>query len=215
MMLKHFYVKHKNDNKTPELIKSLLKSVIISLVLYISSSCSAQSLQDSIYDPGYLPPQDSSLKVNVGDKAPDFTLPSIKGNNVSLSDYMGKNNVVISFVPSAFTPVCSDQWPGYNIAETLFKKYDAVLLGITTDNTPSLFAWTQQMGDLWFPVLSDFYPHGKVADQFGILRSNGISERALFVIDKKGIIRYIDVHDINKRPPIDGIIHALEAIENK
>jgi len=57
------------------------------------------------------------------------------------------------------------------------------------------------MGKLWFPVLSDFWPHGAVAKKFGVLRSNGVSERALFVINKKGIIRYIDVHDINKRPP--------------
>ena len=196
------------------MIKLLFTTVIIFSSIYMSAVCNAQSLQDSIYDPGHLPPQDSTLKVNVGDKSPDFTLPSIKGNNITLSDYRGTNNVVISFVPSAFTPVCSDQWPGYNIAESLFKQYDAVLIGITTDNTPSLFAWTQQMGNLWFPVLSDFYPHGKVAEEFGVLRSNGISERALFVIDKQGVIRYIDVHDINKRPALDGIIHALEEIEN-
>jgi peroxiredoxin (alkyl hydroperoxide reductase subunit C) len=65
---------------------------------------------------------------------------------------------------------------------------------------------------LWFPVLSDFWPHGAVAQKYGVLRSDGTSERALFVIDKKGIIRYIDVHDINKRPPLEGIIKALKRI---
>ena len=92
--------------------------------------------------------------------------------------------MVISFVPAAWTPVCSDQWPGYNIAKDVFDSHDAVLLGITVDNIPTLFAWTRQMGDLWFPVLSDFWPHGRVADSYGVLRGDGVSERALFVIDK-------------------------------
>jgi peroxiredoxin (alkyl hydroperoxide reductase subunit C) len=66
------------------------------------------------------------------------------------------------------------------------------------------------MGKLWFPVLSDFYPHGRVASLYGVLRSDGTSERAIFVIDKKGIIRHIDVHDINKRPPLERLIGELE-----
>jgi len=78
------------------------------------------------------------------------------------------------------------QWPGYNIVKDLFDANDAVLLGITVDNIPTLFAWTNQMGKLWFPVLSDFWPHGAVADTYGVLRSDGTSERAIFVIDKGG-----------------------------
>jgi peroxiredoxin (alkyl hydroperoxide reductase subunit C) len=69
------------------------------------------------------------------------------------------------------------------------------------------------MGKLWFHVLSDFWPHGAVADKFGVLRSDGTSERALFVIDKKGIIRYIDVHDINKRPQLEVLVKELEKLE--
>jgi peroxiredoxin (alkyl hydroperoxide reductase subunit C) len=69
------------------------------------------------------------------------------------------------------------------------------------------------MGQLWFPVLSDFWPHGAVAKKYSVLRSDGMSERALFVIDKKGIIRYIDVHDINKRPPLEDLIGALEKLK--
>jgi peroxiredoxin len=133
-----------------------------------------------------------------------------------LSQYRGKKNVVISFVPAAWTPVCSDQWPGYNIAQDFFDQNDAILLGITVDNIPTLYAWTNQMcmGDetLWFPVLSDFYPHGAVAKKFGVLRSDGVSERALFVIDKKGTIRYIDVHDINKRPRLEDLVRELEKL---
>jgi peroxiredoxin (alkyl hydroperoxide reductase subunit C) len=120
--------------------------------------------------------------------------------------------VVISFVPAAWTPVCSDQWPGYNIIKDIFDQNDTILLGITVDNIPTLFAWTNQMGKLWFPVLSDFWPHGGVAKKYGVLRSTGVSERALFVIDKKGIIRYIDVHDINKRPPLEDLVNELEKL---
>jgi peroxiredoxin (alkyl hydroperoxide reductase subunit C) len=169
--------------------------------------------KENIYDPGRLKPVDSQLKVKVGDPAPDFTLPSVSGERVNLSQYRGRKNVVISFVPAAWTPVCSDQWPGYNIAEPLFEGEDAVLLGITVDNLPTLYAWTRQMGNLWFPVLSDFWPHGAVADRFGVLRSDGMSERAIFIIDKEGIIRAIQVSDINVRPDLEFCAIELEKLK--
>ncbi|TVM15182.1 peroxiredoxin [Oceanidesulfovibrio indonesiensis] len=167
------------------------------------------------YQEGDAPPIDSELNVSVGDMAPDFTLPSIQGEDVTLSDYRGKKNVVISFVPAAFTPVCSDQWPGYCLAEPLFRKHDAILLGISTDNLPSLYVWTSAMDNLWFPVLSDFWPHGEVARKFGVLRSTGVAERALFVVDKQGVIRYIDVHDINSRPDLGELMSALEKVNEQ
>ena len=68
------------------------------------------------------------------------------------------------------------------------------------------------MEKLWFEVLSDFWPHGAVAEKFGILRSDGVAERALFVIDKKGIIRYIDVHNINQRPSLETLVRELEKL---
>jgi peroxiredoxin (alkyl hydroperoxide reductase subunit C) len=83
------------------------------------------------------------------------------------------------------------------------------MLGITTDNLPSLHAWTSLMGNLGFEVLSDFWPHGKVSQSFGVLRSDGTTERALILIDKQGVIRWIDVHDINVRPPIEELAAAL------
>ena len=176
----------------------------------------SEAFKENIYNPGILKPTDSVLKVKAGDRAPGFALLSVSGEKISLGQYLGKKNVVLSFVPAAWTPVCSDQWPGYNIVKDIFDMYDAVLLGITVDNIPTLFAWTNQMiseGDtLWFPVLSDFWPHGAVADRYGVLRSDGTSERAIFVIDKAGIIRYIDVHDINRRPPLEGIVKALKKV---
>ncbi len=173
----------------------------------------SDAYKGNIYQVGTLKPIDSILKVKKGQPAPDFTLPSISGENISLGQYRGKKNVVLSFVPAAWTPVCSDQWPGYNIAKDIFEQNEAILLGITVDNVPTLYAWTNQMGKLWFHVLSDFWPHGGVAKKYGVLRSNGVSERALFVIDKKGIIRYIDVHDINKRPPLEDLAAALEKLK--
>ena len=175
----------------------------------------SEAFKNNIYNPGKLKPIDSVLKVKVGEKAPDFTLPSISGEKISLHQLKGKKNVVISFVPAAWTPVCSDQWPGYNIAKTIFDENDAVLLGITVDNIPTLFAWTKQMGKLWFHVLSDFWPHGKVADMFGVLRSDGLSERALFVIDKEGILQYAHVGDINKRPDLEDLAKELEKLKNR
>ncbi len=173
---------------------------------------SAEGINESIYQVELLKPVDSTLKVKVGDRAPGFTLKAVAGGTVSLKDYIGKKNVMISFVPAAWTPVCSDQWPGYNIASEEFERLNTVLIGITVDNIPTLHAWTKAMGALWFPVLSDFWPHGKVADTYGVLRPEGMTERAIFIIDKKGIIRYIDVHDINKRPPLEVIIIELEKL---
>ncbi len=177
------------------------------------ASAISASFKDDIYNPGALKPIDSEIRVAVGEEAPGFSLPSLSGSRVSLAQFKGKQNVVLSFVPAAWTPVCSDQWPGYNIAKSLFDQYEAVLLGITVDNLPTLYAWTRQMGQLWFPVLSDFWPHGKTAAKYGLLRSDGTSERALIFIDKLGIIRHIHVEDINRRPKLEVIVEALKKLQ--
>jgi len=187
---------------------------VISIFLYSATAfCLSDAFKNNIYNPGILKTTDSVLKVKVGDSAPDFSLPAVSGGRISLGKYRRKKNVVLSFVPAAWTPVCSDQWPGYNIVKDIFDKNDAILLGITVDNIPTLFAWTNQMGKLWFPVLSDFWPHGSMADRYGVLRSDGLSERAIFVIDKEGIIRYIGVGDINKRPRLEILVKELERLE--
>ena len=174
--------------------------------------------KESIYQLGILKPRDSTSTLKVGDKAPEFSIPSIGGLKVSLSTYLEKKNVVISFIPAAWSPVCSLQWPEYNKSKAIFDKNDATLLGISVDNTPTLYSWAKNMcdaeGSIWFTVLSDFYPHGWVAKKYGVLRSDGLSERALFVIDKKGVIRYIDIHDINEKPPISELEKALEGLTN-
>ena len=178
----------------------------------------SDSPKTNIYDMGILKPIDSVSSLRVGDKAPDFSLPTIGGLRIPLSQYLEKKNVVISFVPAAWTSVCSAQWPEYAKSKDLFVKNNAILLGISVDNLPTLHAWTQTMcmgkeESLWFPVFSDFHPHGAVAKKYGVLRSDGVTERALFIIDKKGIIRYIDIHDINKLPPLEELVKALEDLQ--
>jgi peroxiredoxin (alkyl hydroperoxide reductase subunit C) len=188
--------------------------VIVLAACFLASSAYAvsEAYKGNIYDTGRLKPTDSVLSVKVGQKAPDFKLKAISGKTVSLKDYRGKKNVVLSFIPAAWTPVCSDQWPGYNIVSDLFEENDAILLGISVDSIPTLYSWTRQMGDLWFEVLSDFWPHGAVASRYGVLRSDGTAERAIIIIDKNGVIRYIDVHDINERPSLESIIRPLEKL---
>jgi len=186
----------------------LCRVAAVLLLFAVTASAGAVEIDPaSLYHGRTLKPRDSELKVAVGDQAPDFTLPAVSGGTVRLSRYRRRRHVVLSFVPSAWTPVCSAQWPGYDIAKDFFEAHDAVLLGITVDHLATLHAWITAMGGLWFPVLSDFWPHGKVADAYGVLRSDGTSERALFVIDKTGTIRYIDVHAIDKRPDL-GVLAA-------
>ncbi len=195
-------------------IRNMLIVGLLVTLLCLSNSlfASTPESEKKTYSLGELKPIDSVLKVKAGQLAPDFTLPSVTGKKVTLSQYRGKKNVVLSFVPAAWTPVCSEQWPGYNIVKDSFAKGDAVLLGITVDNIPTLYAWTQEMGMVWFDVLSDFWPHGAVAEKYGLLRSDGLAERALIFIDKEGIIRATMVMNINKQPNLNDCILELEKL---
>ena len=174
-------------------------------------------LEDTMYPVPQLKPTDSKTILTVGDKAPDFTLNAVDGQEITLSTYQGKQNVVLSFVPAAWTPICTNQWREYNKAKELFDKYNTILLGISLDNDPTLHAWTKmicQGGEgVWFPVLSDFYPRGGMAQLYGVIRTDGVAERAIFVIDRKGTIRYIDVHDINTKPPLDDLQKVLKDLK--
>jgi len=209
--------------KTPDVLKyyinrELEKKGIKSPVGPVAKPSEEKSVepavpQSMIYQVGVLKPVESKTNLKVGDKAPDFTLPTISGAKIRLSEYIGKKNIVLSFVPAAWTPVCSAQWPEYKENKNVFDKVDALLIGISADNIPSLYSWCSTMGDLWFPVASDFYPHGETAIKYGILRSNGVTERAIFVIDKKGVIRYIDVHDINAKPEFEILKKELEKLD--
>lgn len=86
------------------------------------------------------------------------------------------------------------------------------VLGISVDHIPCLKAWAESLGDISYPLLSDFWPHGRVAELYGVLRSEGHSERAIFIIDPQGIVRYIDIHDIDEQPSNDVLFEELNRI---
>ena len=90
---------------------------------------------------------------------------------------------------------------------------NAQVLGISVDSVDCLRAWAESVGGITYPLLSDFWPHGQVAQTYGVLRPEGKSERAIFVIDKQGIIRYVDVHDIDLQPDNEELFRVLAQID--
>ena len=102
----------------------------------------------------------------------------------------------------------------YEELKDLFAAHDTQVLGVLTDNIPSLTAWSRGI-NVSFPILSDYWPHGHVSLKYDVLRAEGVAERAMFIVDKKGVIRYIDIHDINDDPGMNAIIRTLEEIEGK
>ena len=93
-----------------------------------------------------------------------------------------------------------------------FEGCDAQVVGISIDSTYANRAWAHQLGGLSYPLLSDFYPHGHVAEAYGVLRPQGMAERAIFVIDKSGTVRYIDVHEISEPPDEEQILGELRKL---
>jgi glutaredoxin len=86
-------------------------------------------------------------------------------------------------------------------------------LGVSVDHVPCLKAWAESLGGIHYPLLSDFWPHGAIAQRYGVFRDDGKSERALFVIDKEGIVRYVDIHDIDDQPDNDVLLGELRKID--
>ena len=147
-----------------------------------------------------------------GTTAPDFTLGGKPDQKVSLRDYRGKP-VVLVFYPADFSPVCGDQVELYNEISDEFRKHNAQLLGISVDGVWCHQAFAKAR-KLEFPLLADFEPKGAVAKQYGVYRQNdGICERALFVIDGKGVIRWSYLSPIAENPGADGILAALDEME--
>ena len=103
--------------------------------------------------------------------------------------------------------------PSYEVQKDIFAGLETQVLGLSVDSNPCLVAWAESLGGITYPLLSDFYPHGSVAEMYGVLREEGKSERAIFVVDKDGIIRYVDVHDIDLQPENDVLIKVLQAVD--
>ncbi len=146
-----------------------------------------------------------------GTAAPDFTLHSTPDQAVSLRDFRGRP-VILAFYPADWSPVCGDQMVLYNEILPEFQRYGAELLGISVDGAWCHLAFAQQRR-LHFPLLADFEPKGAVARRYGVYRDgDGTSERALFVIDGDGIVRWSYVSPIGVNPGADGILRALETL---
>ena len=144
-----------------------------------------------------------------GTPAPDFTLHVTPDQNLSLSELRGKP-VILAFYPADWSPVCGDQMALYNEIHSEFQKYEAQILGISVDGVWCHGAFAENR-HLHFPLLADFEPKGAVARQFGVYRDgDGVCERALFVIDKNGIITWSYCSPIAVNPGADGILEALE-----
>jgi peroxiredoxin len=153
------------------------------------------------------------MALKPGDEAPDFELRTHRGGTVKLSDFRGKKNVVIAFHPLAFTPVCATQMCGYESDLSRFEQAGAAVLGVSIDAQPAKAAWARSLGPISYDLLSDFHPHGEVAQKYGVFRpKEGFSERAIFVVDKAGRIAWSKVYDIPEQPRNEDVFQALESL---
>ena len=146
-----------------------------------------------------------------GTEAPEFELPSTPNQTVSLAELRGQP-VIMAFYPEDWSPVCSDQLALYQELLPEFQRFDAQLLGISVDGVWSHLAFAKDR-NLRFPLLADFEPKGEVARAYGVYRArDGTSERALYVIDANGIVRWSYVSPVGVNPGADGILRALEGL---
>ena len=153
------------------------------------------------------------MALTAGDEAPDFELRCHRGGTVTLSDFRGKKNVVVGFHPLAFTPVCATQMTNYQAELPAFDAADTAVLGLSVDAQPAKSAWARELGTIDFDLLSDFHPQGEVARKFGVLREGGISERAVFLVDKAGKIAWAKVYDIPEQPPVADLLSAVHGLK--
>jgi peroxiredoxin len=152
-----------------------------------------------------------SRPLPAGQRAPAFTLRSAPDKTVSLDDFRGRP-VVLAFYPADWSPVCGDQMALYNQVLPEFERLGATLLGISVDSVWCHAAFAKAR-NLHFPILADFEPKGAVSRAYGAYRDgDGFSERALFVLDGEGTIRWSYCSPVDVNPGADGILTALEGL---
>jgi peroxiredoxin len=152
--------------------------------------------------------------LSAGTPAPDFALSAAPNQVVRLSDLRGRP-VILVFYPADFSPVCGDQVALYNEILPEFREYGAEVVGISVDGVWCHGAFARDR-NLHFPLLADFEPKGAVSRQYGAYRdADGFSERALFVLDGDGIIRWSYCSPVGVNPGADGILNALESMAGK
>ncbi|HEX6191008.1 MAG TPA: redoxin domain-containing protein [Chitinophagaceae bacterium] len=148
-----------------------------------------------------------------GNEAPSFDLFATPDQRLKLSDLKGRR-VILAFYPSDWSPVCGDQMAIYNESLKLFHKLNAEVIGVSVDSKWCHMAFAQNRS-LHFPLLSDFEPKGNVSRLYGAYNEiEGQSKRALFVIDEEGVIQWSHLSPDGINPGADGIIEALEKLDN-
>ena len=149
-----------------------------------------------------------------GTQAPNFTLRCRPAQSVSLREFRGRP-VVLAFYPADWSPVCGDQMTLYNEVLDEFQEFRAELLGISVDGAWCHAAYARQ-NKLHFPLLADFEPKGAVARAYGVYnQTEGVCERALFVIDRDGLVHWSYVSPVGINPGANGILSALEDLKTK
>ena len=147
--------------------------------------------------------------IEVGSKAPAFTMEDVNGQPVNLSDYLGKK-VLLSWHPIAWTSVCTDQMRSLEVNWDRFQALNTVPLGVSVDPSPSKKVWAAALLLKNLPLLSDFWPHGKVAQDYGIFHEAfGMSERANILIDEKGNVQWIKVYPMGELPDLNEVFEVL------
>jgi peroxiredoxin len=149
--------------------------------------------------------------IQIGTRAPGFVLPDQHGEKVNLEELRGKK-VILSFHPLAFTPVCAVQMQALEENRGEFARLNAVAFGMSVDPVPCKHAWAKELRIKETKLLSDFWPHGAVAESYGIFRSaDGYSERAVIILDEEGSVRFSKVYPISEVPDMGEILEQLTA----
>lgn len=131
----------------------------------------------------------------VGSVAPDFSLRDQNNRPVTLSSYRGKKNVLLVFFPLAFTGTCESELGGIRDSLPLFENDDAAVIAISVGAPPTHKVWSGSQGYL-FPIVSDFWPHGSVAEAYGVLNEKaGYPNRGTFVLDREGVVRFSEMNE--------------------
>jgi peroxiredoxin len=150
--------------------------------------------------------------LSVGDVAPDFTLKDQNGQDVTLSSFKGVKNVVVVFYPFAFSGICTGELCEIRDNLGAFVSDDVQVLAISTDHMFSQRAWADKEG-YFFPLLSDFWPHGAVAESFGVLNDKaGAALRGTFLLDREGVVRWTLINEIGQGRDFTGYHEALREL---
>ena len=152
------------------------------------------------------------MTVEVGSQAPDFSLKNQDGQLVSLSDFRGKQAVLLVFFPFAFSGICTGELCSVRDDLDSFQNEDVQILGISVDHPFALKAWAKAEG-YTFPLLSDFWPHGAVAESYGVFNSDaGMAVRGTFLVDRDGIVRFAEVNGPGQARDQQGWREAVKSV---